>query len=217
MSKITKSLRDPCEVVRRQTFVLLAKLLQVLIILSVLHLNVHALIYWSYSFYPEGLRKMERSSFPSVSAIFSWRIREDKAFGWLPLWEHLKRFYSWYSLPPFYWTGVMYESGNRKIHTITHHQFWRTCWDLAHQHLTAQLSASIISYLMSIELQDYFLLYVFQPDLRAHRLISMEILSNHAGGLSAPGALSGSIFLLRNWELYISQTHGVWITFYKFS
>lgn len=31
MPKITKSLRDPCEVVRRQTFILLSKLLQVLI------------------------------------------------------------------------------------------------------------------------------------------------------------------------------------------
>ena len=48
--------------------------------------------YWDYYFYPEGLCKVERSSLPSVSAMFSWWVGEDKAFGWLPFWQHLKRY-----------------------------------------------------------------------------------------------------------------------------
>lgn len=43
-------------------------------------------------FYLEGLCKVERCALPSVPAIFSWWVREDKAFGRLPFWEHLERF-----------------------------------------------------------------------------------------------------------------------------
>lgn len=43
-------------------------------------------------FYLEGLCKVERSALPSVPSIFSWWVREDKAFGRLSFWEHLERF-----------------------------------------------------------------------------------------------------------------------------
>lgn len=77
MLKITKCLRDTCELVRRQTFILLSRLLQV----NFYHITVfssfsitedllqgNCLIKLQF-FYSEGLCEVEGSTFSSISVV----------------------------------------------------------------------------------------------------------------------------------------------------
>ena len=94
MHKITIALRDPCEVVRRQTFILLSQLLQVWFLKSfnlwiiLIEYILHVIII--SGFYTERLCKVERSIVPSVFVVSGWWVWKDKTSGWFPLWKHPK-------------------------------------------------------------------------------------------------------------------------------
>lgn len=75
MSKITRCLRDPCELVRRQTFILLGRLLQVLIGCRNKFKRISFLfvsIFLCNTFLCTArLCEVERASFPSIFVVFS--------------------------------------------------------------------------------------------------------------------------------------------------